>query len=94
MLSSSEMVGAAKALTVGGGYQVTVGGVKNESVAVGSWEEVGNNKVTHVGEKYEIIVGKSSIVMDRDGNITLEGVNIEITGSSSIKAKGGRIDLN
>ncbi|MGR3795080.1 type VI secretion system Vgr family protein [Vannielia sp. SX4] len=94
MLSSTEMVGAAKALTVGGGYQVTVGGIKNESVAIGSWEEVGNNKVVHVGEKFELVVGKSKLVMDRDGNISLEGVDIKINGSSSIKATAGRIDLN
>ncbi|MQQ10284.1 type VI secretion system tip protein VgrG [Epibacterium sp. SM1979] len=94
MLSSTEMVGAAKALTVGGGLQVTVGGVKNESVAIGSWEEVGNNKVTHVGEKYEIVVGKSKITLDHDGNISLDGVNITVNGSSAVKVTGGRIDLN
>ena len=59
MLSSTEIVGAAKALTIAGGYQVTVGGVLNESVAVAAWQEVGNNKVTVVGEKYELVVGKS-----------------------------------
>lgn len=94
MLSSTETVGAAKALTIGGGYQVTVGGVINESIAVAAWQEVGNTKVTHVGEKYELVVGKSSLVLDRDGNITLKGVNIVIEAESSIKQKGKRIDLN
>ncbi|WP_417840212.1 type VI secretion system Vgr family protein [Tritonibacter scottomollicae] len=94
MVSSTEIVGAAKAVTVGGGMQVTVGGVKNESVAVGSWEEVGNNKVTHVGEKYEIVVGKSKITLDREGNIALDGVNITINGQSAVTVTGGRIDLN
>ncbi|NVK13223.1 MAG: type VI secretion system tip protein VgrG, partial [Rhodobacteraceae bacterium] len=94
MVSSTEIVGAAKAVTVGAGMQVTVGGVKNESVAVGSWEEVGNNKVTHVGEKYEIVVGKSRITLDREGNIALDGVNITINGQSAVKVTGGRIDLN
>ena len=94
MVSSTEIIGAAKAVTVGGGMQVTVGGVKNESVAVGSWEEVGNNKVTHVGEKYEIVVGKSKITLDREGNIALDGVNITINGQSAVTVTGGRIDLN
>ncbi|MCR4266322.1 type VI secretion system Vgr family protein [Nitratireductor sp. ZSWI3] len=94
MLSSTEIVGAAKALTIGGGYQVTVGGVINESIAVAAWQEVGNNKVTHVGEKYELVVGKSSLVLDRDGNITLKGVNIVVEGSSSIKMDSKKIDLN
>lgn len=94
MLSSTEIVGAAKATTVGGGYQVSVGGVLNESIAIGAWQEVGNNKVTHVGEKYELIVGKSKLTMDRDGNINLEGVKITINGESALALKGGRVDLN
>lgn len=94
MLSSTEIVGAAKAVTVGGGYQVSVGGVLNESIAIGAWQEVGNNKVVHVGEKFELVVGKSKLTMDREGEITLEGVNLNLTGSSAVKVKGGRIDLN
>ncbi|WP_446737470.1 bacteriophage T4 gp5 trimerisation domain-containing protein, partial [Pseudovibrio sp. W64] len=109
MVSSTEIVGAAKSVTVGGGLQVAVGGIKNESVAIGSWQEVGQNKVTVVGQKYEIIVGKSKLVMEADGTITLEGVNIKInaaekleeeakdihlTGSSQIVQKGGKIKLN
>ena len=94
MVSSSEIVGAAKAMTIGGGYQVTVGGIKNESVAVGSWEEVGNNKVVHVGEKFELICGKSKLTLDRDGNITLSGVKVHVDGSSNLALTGGRVDLN
>lgn len=94
MLSSTEIVGAAKAVTVGGGYQVTVGGVLNESVAVGAWQEVGNNKVTHVGEKYELVVGKSKITLTRDGNISIDGVDIKINGETLIALKGGNINLN
>ena len=94
MLSSTEIVGAAKAVTVGGGYQVSVGGVLNESIAIGAWQEVGNNKVTHVGEKYELIVGKSKFTMDRDGNINLEGVKITINGEELISAKASKIALN
>ena len=94
MLSSTEMVGAAKAVTVGGGYQITVGGVLNESIAVGAWQEVGNNKVTHVGEKYELVVGKSKISLDRDGNVSIDGVNIKINGETIITLKGDKINLN
>ena len=94
MLSSTEMVGAAKAVTVGGGYQITVGGVLNESIAVGAWQEVGNNKVTHVGEKYELVVGKSKISLDRDGNVSIDGVNIKINGETIIALKGDKINLN
>lgn len=94
MVSSTEIVGAAKATTVGGGYQLTVGGVKNESVAVGSWEEVGQTKITVVGHKYEIVCGKSRILMERDGTITLEGVKLLINKEERMTVKAGKIELN
>ena len=94
MVSSTEIVGAAKATTVGGGYQLTVGGVENESVAVGSWEEVGQTKVTVVGHKYEIVCGKSRILMERDGTITLEGVKLLINEQERMTVKAGKIELN
>jgi type VI secretion system secreted protein VgrG len=87
MVSSTEIVGAAKATTVGGGYQLTVGGVKNESVALGAYEEVGHNKATIVGKRYEIVVGDSSIVMEEDGTITLNA-------KKQIILKSAKIDLN
>jgi type VI secretion system secreted protein VgrG len=94
MVSSSEIVGAAKATTVGGGYQLTVGGVKNESVAMGSWEEVGQSKVTVVGHKYEIVCGKSRILMERNGTITIEGVKLLINKEELVKMKAGKIEMN
>lgn len=94
MVSSTEIVGAAKATTVGGGYQLTVGGVKNESVAMGSWEEVGQTKVSMIGYKYEIICGKSRLVMERDGTITLEGVKLNIKQDTSVTVTAGKIDMN
>jgi type VI secretion system secreted protein VgrG len=94
MVSSTEIVGAAKATTVGGGYQLTVGGVKNESVAFGSWEEVGQTKVTVVGHKYEIVCGKSRILMERDGTITLEGVRLIINKEERMTVKAGKIEMN
>ncbi|UGX85189.1 type VI secretion system Vgr family protein [Phyllobacterium meliloti] len=94
MVSSTEVVGAAKATTVGGGYQLTVGGVKNESVAIGSWEEVGQTKVTVIGHKYEIVCGKSRILMERDGTITIEGVKLLIKEEAELTVKAGKINLN
>jgi type VI secretion system secreted protein VgrG len=87
MVSSTEIVGAAKATTVGGGYQLTVGGIKNESIAIGAYEEVGHNKATVVGKRYEIVCGDSSIVLEENGTITL-------TGKKLIKLVAKRIDQN
>ncbi len=94
MVSSSEVVGGAKATAVGGGYQLSVGGIENKSVLMGAYEEVGQNKTIVVGKTFEIVCGKSKIVMEEAGNIKIEGINISINGSSQIVQKGGKIKLN
>ncbi|WP_052272296.1 type VI secretion system Vgr family protein [Leisingera sp. ANG-M7] len=94
MVSSNEIVGAAKTVTVGGAYQITVQGVRNESTLLGAYEEVGQNKVVVAGKRIELVSGKSMLQLNEDGSILLEGVDIKINGSSSIKGTAGRIDLN
>jgi len=87
MVSSSEIVGGAKTLTVGGGYQTSVQGIRNDSTLLGAYEEVGQTKVVVAGKRMEFVCGKSMIQLNEDGTILIEGVNIAVKGS-------GRIDLN
>lgn len=87
MVSSNEIVGAAKTVTVGGGYQMSVQGIRNESTLLGAYEEVGQNKVVVAGKRMEFVCGKSMIQLNEDGTILIEGVEVKVTGSS-------RIDLN
>lgn len=94
MISSSEIVGAAKTVTVGGGYQLSVQGIRNESVMLGAYEEVGQNKVVVVGKRFEVVCGKSKLQMNEDGSIFLSGVNIQIEGSSEISLSSPTINQN
>ncbi|MEL6586788.1 MAG: type VI secretion system tip protein TssI/VgrG, partial [Pseudomonadota bacterium] len=87
MISSNEIVGAAKTVTVGGGYQLSVQGIRNESTLLGAYEEVGQNKVVVAGKRIEFSTGKSMIQLNEDGSILIEGVTVTVKGSS-------RIDLN
>lgn len=87
MVSSNEIVGAAKTVTVGGGYQMSVQGIRNESTLLGAYEEVGQNKVVVAGKRMEFVCGKSMIQLNEDGSILIEGVDVKVVGSS-------RIDLN
>lgn len=96
-MMSSEMVGVMKsttvggafAVTVGGGHTVTVGGMMNTAVGLMSFEQVGINKSITVGSKIEIVCGASKLTMDAAGNITLEGVNITVKGSTAIRQESG-----
>lgn len=94
MVSSSEIVGGAKTIAVGGGFQVSVQGIKNESVLLGSYEEVGQNKVVVAGKRMEFVCGKSKIQLNENGDIIIEGVNIKATGSSTVDIDGGQVDVN
>ncbi|MFA8313734.1 type VI secretion system tip protein VgrG, partial [Burkholderia pseudomallei] len=92
----------AKALTVGGGYQVTVAGAVNTSAGLASAEEVGLSKTAMVGQSYtikagkvfEVTVGKSTFRMDEAGNITLKGVRLLIEGSGPVEINGKDVDVN
>ncbi len=87
MVSSSEIIGGAKTIMVGGGYQLTVGGIENKSVLMGAYEEVGQNKTIVVGKQFEIVCGKTRITLKEEGYI-------EIEAEKGIALKANRIDLN
>lgn len=94
MVSSSEVVGGAKTVAVGGGYQLSVHGVKHESTLLGAYEEVGQNKAIVVGKRFEVVCGKSKFQMEEDGTITLEGMTLKISGGQSIAVKAPKISQN
>ncbi|MCD2473210.1 type VI secretion system tip protein VgrG, partial [Jiella sp. MQZ9-1] len=87
MVSSSEIVGGAKTVMVGGGYQLTVGGIENKSVLMGAYEEIGQNKTIVVGKQFEIVCGKTRITLKEEGVI-------EIEAEKGIVLKSNRIDMN
>jgi type VI secretion system secreted protein VgrG len=57
-------------------------------------ESVGQMKHTQVGQRVSIVCGKSSLIMDAEGNIMLKGVKILIEGEKHIQGLAERIDFN
>ena len=92
--SKTETIDIAKALTIGAGYQVSVGASKNETVGVSSTEQVGVMKYTIVGKRYEVQVGASSMIMNDDGTIMIQGKKISIVGSEHVDMKSKLVDIN
>ncbi len=92
-LAAAETVGLAKALTVGAGYQVTVAGAMNTSVGLAQLEQVGMNKrvdvgktlTLHAGDKIELVVGDSRIVLTPQA-IYLSAKDIHLTANQTIRA--------
>jgi type VI secretion system secreted protein VgrG len=101
-LAKSETIGLAKALTIGGAYGVTVGAVMNTLVTLSQYSEVMVNKVLKVGKKfhasagdeYEMVVGKATLKMEKDGSITLTGTKIVIGASGPVQINGKDVDVN
>ncbi|MFT3765895.1 MAG: type VI secretion system tip protein TssI/VgrG [Minicystis sp.] len=91
--ASTETVGLAKALTVGAAYQITVGAAMNTTVVGISAEEVGFEKKIMVGHKLEIVCGKSKIVLERSGKVTIEGTEIDLKSEGPINIDGKKITV-
>ncbi|TWD47026.1 type VI secretion system secreted protein VgrG [Agrobacterium vitis] len=76
----STNVTASSRLNIGMAYNVVVGSNKIERVHKSSYESIGENKMLHVKQSFEIRCGKSSFVMRRDGTIQISGVVVSISG--------------
>ena len=77
--SHTEQIGKTYAGTVGESYALTVGGA-----------------ATVVMDKNSILlqIGKSKIVLEENGTITIEGMKIGVKGSEIVDVDGKKIDLN
>jgi type VI secretion system secreted protein VgrG len=109
-INQMETIGVARTVTVGQVLTTTVGkdmntvvvenvteGVgdcKSASVGVDSTTTVGKKYVLNVGEELSLICGKSSIVMNKDGEITIRGVKIDAETTDNTEIRGKLIKLN
>ena len=90
----TETIGMAKALSIGLGYQVSVGAAKNETVGLSSSEQVGLMKHIVAGKRFELQVGESSLILNADGTIILQGKEIKISGAKHVEIDGKTVDIN
>ena len=88
-------VGAARTVNVGASQEVGIGANlsenigNNHSLNVGKDKsvKVGKNLVIDAGDKIAIKTGKASILMKKDGTITISGKDINLKASGKINAK-------
>ena len=93
-LASTQLVGGAKALNIGGAYQIGVGGLKHETIGGNSTEQVGDVKIIQANEELKIVVGKSSMIIRKDGKIDLYGTKLIIKGQDAIQINANNVVLN
>ena len=88
-----QTIGTDMTLTMGGRYTVAVDGAMSTKVSAAQTEEVELEKSVTVGTKLEIVCGKSTITIDKDGKISIEGADVTIKSSDPVKIDGAKIDV-
>jgi type VI secretion system secreted protein VgrG len=93
-LASAEEVGLTKITKVGMGHSMTVG--QDQKVEVGGDQSVTVAKTITInaGDSIELVCGKSTLKMTKDGTISINGHEVDIgtSGDQFLKA-GGNITL-
>jgi type VI secretion system secreted protein VgrG len=100
--NSSENVGANKSVDAGGnisesaGKDVNVSSGKKMSLTAGDDFAISGSKkgVISIADELSITCGKASIVMKKNGDITINGKAITIKGSGDVIIKGKKILQN
>ncbi len=106
----NETIGAAKAEEIGGAKSVNVGLNSSENIGGNKSVDAGKKMSLTAGDDYSlkgdkkgsitiadeltIKVGKASIVMKKNGDITISGANINIKGSGDVVIKGTSVLTN
>jgi type VI secretion system secreted protein VgrG len=99
---SSENVGGNKSVTAGGniaekaGGDVAVSAGKNASVTAGAdlMAKAAKNGTIDAGDELTLKCGDATIVLKKNGDITIKGKKIVIDGSGDVLIKGTKIGMN
>jgi len=95
----TENVGSDESISIGGSRSENVG--KDESVSIGAGRSVSvgaddslnvsKSLSASAGDQIALNTGSASIVMKKNGDITINGKNITIKGSGNVVIKGSKI---
>ena len=86
-LEQMTNVGVHRSVNVGINQSHHVGGARKATVGKDDHLDVATHLVINAGESVTIKTGDASIVMKRDGTITIKGKDISLHGSGKITAK-------
>jgi type VI secretion system secreted protein VgrG len=76
--------------SIGNNYSLEVGDSRDADVGENDKLKVGKKLTIEAGEEVSITTGKASIVMKKDGTITIKGKDIMIEGSGAINVKASK----
>ncbi|KWC19916.1 type VI secretion system tip protein VgrG [Burkholderia ubonensis] len=83
----TEEIGA-RTSTISNAHVLTVGGAQSVNVGANHTMNVQRQVLVNAGDQLALVCGRSSIVMQSDGTIQIQGVKVESTGSDSHSVRG------
>lgn len=89
-----ETIGKDKSLDVGGNHTESIGKNMSITVADNLSEDVGKRIRVVAGDEIELKTGKASIIMKKNGDITISGKNINLKGTGNVIIKGSKVSTN
>ncbi|WFS04191.1 type VI secretion system tip protein TssI/VgrG [Rhizobium tumorigenes] len=93
-LASLENVAGSKIFNVGGNFDVNSNSIIEVTAQKDIISHAKEDTTFFSGETLEIFVGKSSIVISKDGSIEIKGTTMTVEMSDKFIVKAGRIELN
>ena len=71
-----------------------VGRNLSENVAVNRSMAAGKQMIITAGDRLTLKAGKSSIILNKNGDIDIKGKNVFIKGSGPVTIKGSKVTTN
>ena len=93
-INQSLTVGTNQSTRVGKNMTLQVGGNLAENVASNSTITAGKQMIITAGDRLTLQSGKSSLVLNKNGDIEIQGKSIFIKGSGPVIIKGSKVTTN
>jgi len=87
--SQTINLGENRTLTIGKDDNITLGGKSVQSIAKDASLTVGTKMVIDVADELTLKSGDASVILKKNGDITIKGKNITIDGSGKVNVKAG-----
>lgn len=87
-------VGTNQNTKIGKDMTLTVGQNLAENVAINRTMAAGKQMIITAGERLTLQTGKSSIVLNKNGDVAIKGKTIVIKGSGPVIIKGSKVTTN
>jgi type VI secretion system secreted protein VgrG len=92
--ASSETVGTDKTTSAGAGVTVSAGKAIGLSAGTDFNVQAGKNATIEATEQLTIACGQATIVLKKNGDITINGAKVQVTASGDLALKGSKLTGN